>query len=34
MLDAQLIRLQEPLGHLKLFTLQTRLESLLQEASA
>jgi len=34
MRDPQLIRLQEQLGHLQLFTLQTRLASLLQEASA
>jgi DNA replication protein DnaC len=32
--DLQLARLQDQLGKLKLFTLQTRLESLLQEASA
>src|SRR5918999_3761482 len=32
--DLQLARLQEQLGQLKLFTLQTRLEALLQEASA
>jgi DNA replication protein DnaC len=34
MLDPPLLRLQEQLGHLKLFTRQTRLESRLQEASA
>jgi DNA replication protein DnaC len=32
--DLQLVRLQDQLGKLKLFTLQTRLETLLQEASA
>src|SRR5262245_17684787 len=31
--DLQLARLQDHLGKLKLFTLQTRLETLLQEAS-
>jgi len=34
MIDAQLGRLQESLGKLKLFTLQARVETLLQEASA
>jgi DNA replication protein DnaC len=32
--DLQLVRLQDQLGKLQLFTLQTRLETLLQEASA
>jgi DNA replication protein DnaC len=34
MTDPQLVRLQEHLGHLKLFTIQARLESLLQDAGA
>jgi hypothetical protein len=32
--DLQLARLQDHLGQLKLFTLQARLETLLQEVSA
>jgi hypothetical protein len=34
MIDPQLGRLQEPLGKRKLFTMQARLEALLQDASA
>jgi hypothetical protein len=34
MIDPQLVRLQEHLGKLKLFTIQARLETFLQDASA